>query len=309
MLSNWLAHSQTLRLSVLERINNTSMWNATVAFIETYGSDLFTQQFLAMGNIRGILLQGVENWLTAICDEPQIDLKLCDDLTSTITMDETTALLSLILESIVENYNEYRDYNSTTTQSDHGEMLYMLLDFLRLRTRYDRICWNLRPVIQAHQLLTSHEKTSAAQLWRESLIQRIQEEANMFLGRLEKLQQQYSMKMRTVANRIGEQFTHSMHIDFLRSLVEPALKESQHLDQPRIAFDHLLAETNALTETSTGSGIDVPSWIVALEEEIELLRYPDYVRYDEKRIRDVIPQKLLSIEEVDQQLQLWLKQQ
>jgi len=309
MLSNWLAHSQTLRLSVLERINNTSMWDATVAFIETYGNDLFTQQFLAMGNIRGILLQGVENWLTAICDEPQINLKICDDLTSTISMDETTALLSLILESIVENYNEYRDYNSTTTQSDHGEMLYMLLDFLRLRTRYDRICWNLRPVIQAHQLLTSHDKTSAAQLWRESLIQRIQEEANMFLERLEKLQQQYSMKMRTVANRIGEQFTHSMHIDFLRSLVEPALKESQHLDQPRVAFDHLLAETNALTETSTGSGIDVPSWIVALEEEIELLRYPDYVRYDEKRIRDVIPQKLLSIEEVDQQLQLWLKQQ
>ncbi|HIA61432.1 MAG TPA: hypothetical protein EYN93_00815 [Planctomycetaceae bacterium] len=309
MLSNWLAHSQTLRLSVLERINNTSMWNATVAFIETYGNDLFTQQFLAMGNIRGILLQGVENWLTVICDEPQINLKLCDDLTSTITMDETTALLSLILESIVENYNEYRDYNSTTTQSDHGEMLYMLLDFLRLRTRYDRICWNLRPVIQAHQLLTSHEKTSAALLWRESLIQRIQEEANIFLGRLEKLQQQYSMKMRTVANRIGEQFTHSMHIDFLRSLVEPALEESQHPDQPRIAFDHLLAETNALTETSSGSGIDVPSWIVALEEEIELLRYPDYVRYDEKRIRDVIPQKLLSIEEVDRQLQLWLKQQ
>ena len=95
----------------------------------------------------------------------------------------------------------------------------------------------------------------------------------------------------------------------MRSLVEPALEESQHPDQPRIAFDHLLAETNALTEKSSGSGIDVPSWIVALEDEIELLRYPDYVRYDEKRIRDVIPQKLLSIEEVDRQLQLWLKQQ
>ena len=95
MLSNWLAHSQTLRLSVLERINNTSMWNATVAFIETYGNDLFTQQFLAMGNIRGILLQGVENWLTVICDEPQTNLKLCDDLTSTITMDETVSYTHL----------------------------------------------------------------------------------------------------------------------------------------------------------------------------------------------------------------------
>jgi len=42
--------------------------------------------------------------------------------------------LSLILEAILENYGEYRDYNSTTTQSDRGDMLYTLLDFLRLRT-------------------------------------------------------------------------------------------------------------------------------------------------------------------------------
>ena len=42
--------------------------------------------------------------------------------------------LSLILESIIENYNEYRDYNTTTTQSDNGESLYMFLDFLRLRS-------------------------------------------------------------------------------------------------------------------------------------------------------------------------------
>ena len=91
--------------------------------------------------------------------------------------------------------------------------------------------------------------------------------------------------------------------------MEPALEESQDLKGARPAFDRLLEETNKLTKNSTGSGLDVPSWILALEEEIELLRYPDYVCYDEKRIRDVIPQKLLSIEEVDRQLQLWLKQQ
>jgi len=309
MLSSWLAHSQTLRLSVLERINNASMWDGTMEFIQKYGSELFTQQFLAMGNIRGILLQGVENWLTAVQDEPYVELKLCDDLSHGIKIDEASTLLSLILESIVENYNEYRDYNSTTTQSDHGEMLYTLLDFLRLRTRYDRICWNLRPVVLAHQLLTSNKQISAAQLWRESLIERIQEEADMFLERLEKLQQQYSMTMRTVANRIGERFTHSMHIDYLRSLVEPALEESKDLKDARPAFDRLLEETNTLTKNSSGSGLDVPNWILALEEEIELLRYPDYVCYDEKRIRDVIPQTLLTFDEVEHQLQLWLKQQ
>ena len=43
--------------------------------------------------------------------------------------------LTLAIESVVENYREYRDYNSTTTQSDRGEMLFTLLDFLRRETR------------------------------------------------------------------------------------------------------------------------------------------------------------------------------
>jgi hypothetical protein len=29
-------------------------------------------------------------------------------------------------------------------------MLYMLLDFLRLRCSYDRVAWNLKPVLVAH---------------------------------------------------------------------------------------------------------------------------------------------------------------
>ena len=43
---------------------------------------------------------------------------------------------------MVENYSEYMDYNSTTTQSDRGDMLYTLLDFLRLQASYNRVAWN-----------------------------------------------------------------------------------------------------------------------------------------------------------------------
>ena len=53
----------------------------------------------------------------------------------------------------MENYAEYVDYNSTTTQSDRGEMLYTLLDYLRLRASYDRVAWNLQPVVLAHEVL------------------------------------------------------------------------------------------------------------------------------------------------------------
>ena len=43
-----------------------------------------------------------------------------------------------MLQALVEHYDEYRDYNTTTTQSDYGENIHILLDFLRLKVRYDR---------------------------------------------------------------------------------------------------------------------------------------------------------------------------
>ena len=39
--------------------------------------------------------------------------------------------LELVLQAVVENYEEYKDYNTTTTQSDYGENLHVLLDFLK----------------------------------------------------------------------------------------------------------------------------------------------------------------------------------
>ncbi len=61
LLKQWLAHSRTLRLSVLEKIGDEKTWKALVAFIERYGRDLLTQRFLNFGNLRAILHQGVED--------------------------------------------------------------------------------------------------------------------------------------------------------------------------------------------------------------------------------------------------------
>ena len=41
-----------------------------------------------------------------------------------------------------------------------------LLDFLRLRTKYDRVCWNLKPVIWAHEILVRRGVNDAAKMWR-----------------------------------------------------------------------------------------------------------------------------------------------
>ena len=128
---------------------------------------------------------------------------------------------SIALEAIVENYREYRDYNTTTTHSDHGELLYTLVDFLRLRADYDRVAWNLRPVVMAHEILVRQNRPAAAELWQQALADRTAETSDANLARFEELCNQYGVRLPSVAERLGERFTRPLAIDRVRALVAP----------------------------------------------------------------------------------------
>src|SRR5690606_30490040 len=108
-----------------------------------------------------------------------------------------------------------------------GELLYTFLDFLRLRVRYDRIAWNLRPVMWAHEILVRNGMDAAATIWRRSLSDRIGAEAEVYVQKLRELQQEYAMQMPTVADRILERFVQPMTIDRMQALVEPAIDDAE----------------------------------------------------------------------------------
>ena len=306
MLVNWLAHSHTLRLSVLERVQDKKHWQALVGFIQRYGGELFTQRFLNLANVRAILHQGVDAWFDQLqehgCEESE--LQLLAELGDKISRREAVGQLSLILEAIIENYAEYRDYNSTTTQSDRGEMLYTLLDFLRLRTRYDRVCWNLKPVILAHEILVRRRFDNAARTWRRALAERVNDEADAYVAKLQKLQKKYAMRMPTVADRIHERFTKPLVIDRIKALVEPALVEGK-AGEPSRHFEVLQHETASLAEVPTGVGLDVPAWLIALEEEVDRLTMPEQHRHDELQLDTLLPRQLMSLDNLHHELDSW----
>tara|TARA_B100000809_G_scaffold17167_1_gene15292 strand:- start:10209 stop:14183 length:3975 start_codon:yes stop_codon:yes gene_type:complete len=301
LLVSWLAHSQTLRLSVLERVSDSNSWEQLLLFIKKYGRELFTQHFLAMGNIRGILLQGVGNWLDRLGIDNADSLSLAEDLEKEISREEAIHHLSLILESVVENYREYRDYNSTTTQSDRGDLIYSLLDFLRLRNRYDRVCWNLRPVALAHKILVQSGMEEAASVWREGLIERIAEEAELYKQRLGELQQTYSIQMQTVADRLGEGFVRPMMVDRIRALVSPSMEEAER-GGPAPRFESLEQETDLLMQQPGGAGLDLPNWLGALEDEVFFQQDPSWRYEQEDRLSKIVPRITMSCEDVLEQL-------
>ena len=274
LLGTWLAHSQTLRLSPLEMVTDPAKWDQLVSFIKTYGDPIFTQAFLQLSNVRAILHQGVEAWLqraTEAEDPAFRDTRLFRDLESGVLSPQVAQRwISLVYESLIDHHAEYQDYNSTTTQSDRGDLVYMFLDFLRLRVRYERIAWNLKPVMWAHEVLVRSGLDDAAMSWRRSLSERIGAEADVYVEKLRKLQSDYSMRMPTVADRILERFIQPMTIDRMCALVEPAMRDAEANVESR-HFELLEEEAELLTRYPTGVGLDAPPWLDSLSDEVERL--------------------------------------
>lgn len=298
MLGAWLSHSRTLRLSVMEKTLDSKAWESVVQFINRYGGQLFTQNFLNLGNIRAILHQGVETWLNQLQESNQeLDLELLNDLDHNLQMSHAVKMLTLILEAVIENFSEYRDYNSTTTQSDRGDLLYTFLDFLRLRTKYDRVAWHLKPVVWAHAILVKNQENGAAGRWRRQLTERVESEADRYLAQLKKLQTKYAMRMPTVADRLSERFVQPLHIDRICALVAPAM----HSPDPVAgegAFELLQKEAEMLTKQPMGVGLEVPTWLIQLEQEVDQQRVslPNKHSYVPESLIDPIPLELSDIE-------------
>ena len=302
ILRTWLEHSHTLRLSALERVLDEDSWQSLVEFIQDYGDDLFTQRFLNLSNLRAILHCGVDSWLTQLQESGiEAPFRLLNELDVSVPRAKAVRNLTLIFNAIVESFNQYQDYNLTTTQSDQGEKLYTLLDFLRLQATYDRIAWNLKPVIIAHEIIVRAGRNEAAQLWRRALADRVGEEAQNYQKKLSELQQRHAMKMASVANRIAERFTRPMTVDRMRATVAPAIQQLNETG-PTHAFDLLEEETAMLMREPAGSGFGVPPWLSALEQEVDRIRPWSASNVERDEDEKMLEPYNLSMSELQEQL-------
>ncbi len=307
LLRRWLEHSRNIRISVLEAVADNKRWRALKQFIHRYGQDLFTQKFMNFGNLRAILQQGVGRYLRWLEEEPdpeEDEHRLVQELAAGMGRKDAEQWLEITLEAVVENYSEYIDYNSTTTQSDRGEMLYTLLDFLRLEASYDRVAWNLRPVVTTHEVLVRSGRGEAARMWRRAVARRSAAVADEHLRRFDRLAKQYGMRLPSVAERLRERFVRPLAIDRLCALVHPAVEELRSQCE-LTSFRLLEREIARFTEEPSGVGFNVPSWLEAMEDEVERVRSRQPDEEDHLDLALGIPRVRLSIDEVRRQLDRW----
>ncbi len=306
----WVDHSVGLRLSTLEAVLDPDDWAQLQAFVRTYGGDLFTVRFLTLSNVRGILGQGTAAWLDreAAQGDPDSRPKLVEDWADE-KLDRAKAArqFEVVLQSLVEHYDEYRDYNTTTTQSDYGENLYILLDFLRLKVTYDRYAWRLRPMVLAHEVLCRRGFDRLAVKWREFLAGRTAKLAKELLDDLASREAEHALKLRTVRDRLEERFVQPLRIDQAGARVAraaAAARDGQPEDNP--SFTGLLAAIRPLADHPSGVGLDVPAWLRRLEDELRKVRSADPEADGDAFEQYPFPQPLgLDFAELKKQLQDW----
>ena len=226
-----------------------------------------TEKFLNLGNIRAILHQGLDDWLEIVQANPG-PIEETDwfrDLDRQLPRAEASDLLTLALETVLENYGEYRDYNTMTTQSDQGELFFGFVDFLRLRCQYDRVAWKLKPLAMVHEVLVRNGRNAAAEIWSQSLASQTSEAADSFRVELDTLTQKYGMCLASVRDRIAERFVRPLTIDRLRALVRPSMPQDAAGDR---AFAALQEEIDQLAQEPSGAGLDLPTWLEGLEDEV-----------------------------------------
>jgi len=305
-LNLWMEHSRSLQLSVLESLTGESEWRAVQAFVQRYGADLFHARFMTLANLRGILHRGVGAYLDYLREapDPLRPIRLLDDLDRTIRREDAIRRLEIVLQAVVENYEEYKDYNTTTTQSDYGENLHVLLEFLRLKVAYERHAWHFRPLVLAHEVLARHGRAQTAILWEQSLTRMTRDLARRHLEQLDHLERLRGIRLNTIRDRLSERFIKPLALDRLCALIEPAMREAR---QPgaKASFTRLRQELQAFTATPMGVGLDVPYWLRRLEMEVHRVHATrtTLAMLAEEVFR--VPRRSLSWDELQRQLGDW----
>jgi hypothetical protein len=211
-----------------------------------------------------------------------------------------------VLSALVENYEEYKDYNTTTTHSDYGENLHLLLDFLALKASYDRQAWHLRPLFMVHEVLARKGRRRTALLWQEEFTQLTGDAAAELQEDLAELEQLHGMRLATVADRLGERLVKPLVLDRLVALIEPAMEEARGAGETP-AFAPFEQELQAYAARPAGVGLDVPPWLRRLEQEV------DRVHAARTAIAGLavqvlqVPRLVLSLEDLRQQVRDWEK--
>jgi hypothetical protein len=271
----WMRHSSSMRLSVIEDLHDDDRAAEVRDFISEYGEELFHTRMLTLGNARAIIHNGAEALLEELesSASPDQTIRLLEDIDQgVIDRDDAIELAEFVYEVVVDNFERFLEYNTTTTYSDYGNRLYCLLDFIRLEALYDRFDWNTIPWQIAHETMVRFGNLEAAGDVEEFLTEETREIAESFVDELTSLEKDYGVRLPTLHDHICERIVGCLAQNRMTALVARCCVQAseQRPDaEIRSNFELLRQEIAAYMSTRIGSGIEPPEWMQRLASEVE----------------------------------------
>jgi hypothetical protein len=303
----WYRHSRTMRLSSVEGLRDDLVWDDIKEFVELFGEELFHARSLTLGNVRTILHNGIEWFLEQLAeyDDPLHPHPLLESLENgEIELEEAVETLELIYGSVVDRFDRFLEYNTTTTQSDYGNKFYVLLDFLRVEAAYDRDAWERIPESIVHRALAMAGRTGALRILEEIIEAECRQDADRHVESLQELEEQYGVHLPAVADRLNERFVKPLSVNRMLALVEASSNTGARSDGAAERFEELRKEIDNYMQEIAGSAIDIPQWLQDVEREVNRLEAPsDYIPPPELDVRR--PVIHITEEEVRNQLEKW----
>lgn len=301
----WAQHSSSMRLSIVEELHDSDRCDEVRQFIEAYGDDLFHTRMLTLGNARAIVVHGADSLLDELENNvaPYQPVRIIDDIQQgRLNRDHAIDIMEFVYESVVDSFDVFLEYNTTTTQSDYGNRLYCLLDFLRLKSLYDRFEWNHLPYHFVHEIMTRIEVGDMAALIEEELIDETRETAESLVDELHELETSYGVRLPTLHDLIGDRLIGPLQVNRMTARVArcspelPDVSEAQAIEN----FELLREEIADYMEGRLGSGIDTPEWMNSLGREQS--RVHDQLAGIEPSVLDDSDFKRVTQRELDRQL-------
>lgn len=305
----WMKHSRTMRLSSVDGVRMEEDWQQLYDFSRRYGADLFHASQLTLGHVRAILHHGVR-WYIDYLRREQDPLRPIALLTAIdegrLDLEDAVWCLETLYSIVVDKFDRFLEYNTTTTQSDYGQMFYMLLDFLRVEARYDRDAWSLAPLVTVHDVLCRRRLGDAAALWADMFEAQTAELAERHLRDLEALERRHGMRLPAITDHLNQRLFKAMKVNEMVALIRPAVQERRRAGQAStLTIEQLDQKVEAYLTDSWGSGIDIPAWIRALDREAQEVLLADEGGRPGAEADLDFPPVAVTLREFRQQISTW----
>ncbi|MFN5435024.1 MAG: hypothetical protein ACK5ES_10705 [Planctomyces sp.] len=272
----WVRHSGSMRLSVVEDLQDRDFDVVVQEFIKLYGDELFHTRMLTLGNIRAILHHGVSVLFAELEEMASTQpIMLLDHMDSgMVDKDDAEEVTEFVLECLVDNFDRFMEYNTTTTYSDYGSRLYCLLDFLKLEAVYDRFEWNHIPWQLVHEVLVRKSDEGVAAALKDAIKLSTASQARELVSQLSVLEKSYGVKLPALHDHINEQIVGVLEQNAIAAMVSRACPADSGVNSElaEATFQKLRIRIANYMKTRSGSGIEPPEWMQRLVSELDQIQ-------------------------------------